>query len=151
MKLTIYTDGGARNNPGPAGIGVVIYKSDFGKSEFEKLGEYKEFIGEATNNQAEYRAVILAMERARELGGTELSFYLDSQLIVEQLNGNYQVKHKDLQPLFIKVYNLSMNFKKVSYQHVTRDKNKEADKLVNQAIDQALGIKRLKSKNQNAK
>lgn len=138
MKLTIFTDGGARGNPGPAGIGVVIFKSEFGRKDFEKLGEYKEFIGETTNNQAEYRALILGLERAQELGGTEIDMYLDSQLAVEQLNQNYKVKSMDLQPLFVKVWNLSINFKSVKYHHITRDKNKEADKLVNEAVDEAL-------------
>lgn len=138
MQLTIYTDGGARGNPGPAGIGVVIYKSELGKKEFEKLGEYKEYIGETTNNQAEYRAIILGLERAKELGGSEIDMYMDSQLAVEQLNQNYKVKNKELQPLFIKVWNLSIGFEKVKYHHITRDKNKEADSLVNEAIDEAL-------------
>ena len=138
MKLTIYTDGGARGNPGPAGIGAVIYKSELNKKNFEKLGEYKEYIGETTNNQAEYRALILALERAKELGGSELEVYMDSELIVKQMKQDYKVKNKELQPLFVKVWNLSIEFKSVKYHHITRDKNKEADALVNEAIDKAL-------------
>ena len=115
MKLTIYTDGGARGNPGPAGIGVVIYKSEFGKKDFEKLGEYKEYIGEATNNQAEYRALVLALERAKEIGGTELDVYMDSELIVKQMKQDYKVKNKELQPLFIRAWNLGIGFKNVKY------------------------------------
>jgi ribonuclease HI len=150
MKLSIYTDGGARGNPGPAGIGVVIYRFNPSVSvkkrgkkpqtlKWEKLGEYKEFIGETTNNQAEYRAVILGLERAKELGGSEIDMYMDSQLVSEQLNQKYKVKNKGLQPLFVKVWNLSIEFEKVKYHYIPRAKNKEADALVNEAIDQALG------------
>lgn len=92
-KLIIHTDGGARGNPGPAGIGVVIKKG------VETHG-FKKYIGETTNNQAEYRAVILALEKAKELGGEDLEFYLDSELVVKQLNREYRVKDADLAPLF---------------------------------------------------
>ena len=125
-KLTIYTDGGARGNPGPAGIGVHI----------KEVGDFKEYIGEATNNQAEYKAVVLALAKAKEEGGEELDFYLDSKLVVEQLNGNYKVKDQDLGKLFIKIFNLKQTFKKVTFTHVPREKNTEADKLVNEAIYQ---------------
>ena len=128
-KFIIYTDGGARGNPGPAGIGVFI----------KDVAEYKEYIGKATNNQAEYRAVILALEKAKELGGEELDFYLDSELVVKQIKREYKVKHPNLAPLFLKVWNLSMGFKKVSFTHVRREKNKQADRLVNEAIDEHLG------------
>ncbi|MFC1678556.1 ribonuclease HI family protein [Patescibacteria group bacterium] len=132
-KLTIYTDGGARGNPGPAGIGVVIYD----KNNY-KLAEIAEYIGETTNNQAEYRAVIAAIEKAKELGALELEFYLDSELVVKQLNQEFKIKNKDLAPLFVKIYNASLSFKKVTYQHIPREKNIEADRLVNLAIDNAL-------------
>lgn len=127
-KLTIYTDGGARGNPGPAGIGVFV----------KDVGEYKEYIGKTTNNQAEYKAVILALEKAKELGAEELDFFLDSELVVKQLKREYKVKHPDLAPLFLKVWNLSMGFKKVTFTHVRREQNKEADRLVNEAIDRHL-------------
>jgi len=129
-KLIIHTDGGARNNPGPAGIGAVIY--DEKKNIVKEISEY---IGEATNNQAEYKAVIRALEEAKKLGADELEFYLDSELVVRQLNREYKVKNKELAPLFMKVYNLSQGFKKISFQHVIRERNKEADALVNKAID----------------
>ncbi|OGF20143.1 hypothetical protein A3I35_00005, partial [Candidatus Falkowbacteria bacterium RIFCSPLOWO2_02_FULL_45_15] len=107
-KLIIHTDGGARNNPGPAGIGAVLY--DENKQVVKEISEY---IGEATNNQAEYKAVIRAMEEARKLNASELEFYLDSELVVKQLNREYKVKNKELAPLFMKVYNLSQGFRKV--------------------------------------
>lgn len=132
QKLQIYTDGGARGNPGPAGIGVVIW---FGN---ELAGRHKSYIGEATNNQAEYKAVILALLEAKKLGAEEAECFLDSELVVKQLNREYKVKDKDLAPLFVQVWNLSLGFKKVTFQHVPREKNKEADKLVNEAIDEAL-------------
>jgi len=131
-KLTIYTDGGARGNPGPAGIGAVI-KNEKG----EVVAEISEYIGEATNNQAEYKAAVAAIEKAKELDAEELDFFLDSELVVKQLNREYKVKNKELAPLFVRIYNVSMGFKKVTFKHVPREKNKEADKLVNQAIDSA--------------
>jgi len=129
-KLIIYTDGGARGNPGPGGIGAVIY--DENKS---KLTEISEYIGHATNNQAEYKAVIAALVKAKELGAVELEFYLDSELVVKQLKREYRVKNQDLAPLFLKIYNLEMDFKKISFKHIPREMNKEADALANQAMD----------------
>lgn len=127
-KATIHTDGGARGNPGPAGIGVVIEIND-------QQHKFKEYIGETTNNQAEYKAVILALEKAQELGAEEIDLFLDSELVQQQLTQKYKVKNKDLQPLFVKVWNLSQGFKKVKYVHVARNDNKLADKLVNEALD----------------
>jgi ribonuclease HI len=128
-KFKIFTDGGARGNPGPAGIGVFI----------EDVGEYKKYIGETTNNQAEYKAVILALEKAKDLGAEELDFYLDSELVVKQLKREYRVRDAGLAELFVKVWNLCTEFKKVSFTHVRRERNKEADRLVNEAIDQHAG------------
>lgn len=129
-KLIIYTDGGARGNPGPAGIGAVIYDENK-----KKIAEVSEFIGETTNNQAEYRAVVAAIAKAQKLGAQELDFYLDSELVVKQLNREYKVKNKELAPLFVKIYNACMEFKKVTFTHVVREMNKEADKLANDAMD----------------
>ncbi|MFH1427945.1 MAG: ribonuclease HI family protein [Patescibacteria group bacterium] len=129
-KLTIYTDGGARGNPGPAGIGAVIYDE-----KKEKIAEVAEYIGEATNNQAEYKAVIAALEKAKKLKAGEIEVYLDSELVCEQLNQRYRVKNKELAPLFVRVWNLSLGFKKISFGHIRREQNKEADLLVNKAID----------------
>lgn len=129
MKLTIYTDGGARGNPGPAGIGIVI------KSGGKTVKEYGEYIGRATNNQAEYKALISALESAEEMGAEEIDLNMDSELIVKQLKGEYKVRASELAPLFLKVHNLRAGFKKFSVRHIPREKNKEADKLVNEAID----------------
>ena len=139
-KLIIHTDGGARGNPGPAGIGVVIKKVGPSSAQgFGGQGEthgFKKYIGETTNNQAEYRAVILALEKAKELGGEELEFYLDSELVVKQLNREYRVKDAGLAPLFVEVWNRGLHFKKITWHHIRREYNKEADKLVNEALDE---------------
>ncbi len=130
MQLIIFTDGGARGNPGPAGAGIVI-KNAAG----ENLAAFGEYLGEMTNNQAEYRALIFALEKAKELGGAEIKCFSDSELMVKQLNYEYKMRNQELAPLFLKIHNLSSNFKKISFRHITRDKNKEADALVNQALD----------------
>ena len=132
-KFIIYTDGGARGNPGPAAAAFVIYGED-GKI-IEKDGKY---LGETTNNQAEYRAVILALERAKDLDAKEIDFYLDSELVVKQLNREYKVRDPDLAPLFLKIWNLSLGFKKITYTHVSRERNKEADATVNEILDKEL-------------
>jgi ribonuclease HI len=129
-KLFIYSDGGAKNNPGPAGIGVVIY--DRNNKLLQKLYKY---IGIATNNQAEYRAVILALETViNQYEPQEIEFFLDSQLVVEQLCGRYKVKNANITPLFQKAKELIAKIPKIRFEHITRDKNKIADALVNKAI-----------------
>lgn len=130
MNLIIYTDGGARGNPGPAGIGVAIYDSGM-----RPIAEVSKFLGVATNNQAEYQAVIAAFRKAAELGASELDFYLDSELVVKQLKREYKVKNKDLAPLFLTIHNLSLDFKRISYTHIPRERNQEADRLANEAMD----------------
>lgn len=132
-KLIIYTDGGARGNPGPAGIGGVLYNE-----KKEKIFDYGKYIGEATNNQAEYQSLLFALEQAKKHGAEEVICYLDSELVVKQMRGEYKVKDKDLGKIFIKIWNLSQGFKKISWHHVPREKNQEADALVNQALDEAL-------------
>jgi len=129
-KIKIFTDGGARGNPGPAAIGIVI-KDDKGKI----LKEYAEQIGETTNNQAEYKALVKGLELAKQFKPTEISCYLDSELVTKQMKQEYKVRDADLQPLFIKVWNAAMEFKKVNYQHIPRSLNKEADKLLNIELD----------------
>jgi|SRR3989338_941934 len=129
-KATIYTDGGARGNPGPAGIGAVL-KFDGQQKTFKK------FIGTATNNQAEYQAVILGLQKAKELGAEEVDVFLDSELVQQQLCQKYKVKNAELAPLFVQVWNLSIGFKKIKYIYIRRSDNKAADRLVNEAIDEA--------------
>lgn len=131
-KVVINTDGGARNNPGPAGIGVVIY------DENENILEtYKEYIGKATNNVAEYRAVIKGLERAKKYEPDEVEVRLDSELVKKQATGEYRCKDEVMKELLAQVRELSF-FKHVTFTHVKREKNKLADKLVNEALDEAL-------------
>ena len=134
QKLIIYTDGGARGNPGPAGVGVVIY--DENNKVVQELGEY---IGEQTNNQAEYKALILGLVRAKTLGAEELVCYLDSELVVKQMQGKYKVKNANMKPLYKEAVEMAGYFKQISYAHVVREKNTEADRLVNEAIDEEMG------------
>jgi len=132
MKLIINTDGGARGNPGPAGIGVVI-RDEQGSI----LAERNQYIGEATNNCAEYKALILALLAARDLGADHIQINMDSELIVRQMQGKYKIKEPSLKVLAAEVLGLTNNFKQVIFHHVPREQNKEADKLVNKAIDAA--------------
>ena len=129
-KIVIYSDGGARGNPGPAGIGAVLYDD-----ENNTIAEISEYIGETTNNQAEYKAMLAGIEKAKEFGVEDLTCYLDSELVVKQMKREYKVKNKDLAPLFVKAYNLSMGFKSIKFIHVRREKNKVADGLANLAMD----------------
>lgn len=129
-KLIIYTDGGSRGNPGPAGAGAIIYDE-----HHKVIFEISEFLGTTTNNQAEYRAILAAIKKAAALKATEVEFYLDSELAVKQLNREYKVKNKDLAPLFLAIYNLTLSFKKISFTHIPRERNSEADRLANEAMD----------------
>ena len=130
MKLIIYTDGGARGNPGPAAAGGVI-KDTTGKI----LAAYGEYLGKQTNNFAEYSALISGLKKAATLGAMEVDCILDSELIVKQMKREYKVKEPTLQKLFIQAYNATTLFKKVTFRHVPRAQNKEADKMVNEALD----------------
>ena len=135
MKLIIYTDGGARGNPGPAGIGVYITDA-----EGKMLEEHAVYLGVATNNQAEYKAVLLGLERALSLGATEVEVRADSELIIKQTTGLYKVKHPDLLPLHLELKNLETLLKNhVHFKHVRRERNKEADRLANEAMDRGMG------------
>ncbi len=134
QKVIIYTDGGARNNPGPAGAGAVIYDNE------RKLVEVKRYLGERTNNWAEYEAVILALTEAKKRGlaSREIEVRMDSELIQRQLTDEYQVKEETLWPQYMKVHNLIIaNFPHINFVHVPREENKDADRLVNEAIDGA--------------
>ena len=130
--LLIYTDGAARNNPGPAGLGVV-FLDESGKLRFS----CKKYIGQATNNQAEYQAVILALTKAKEFGPEKIQVFMDSKLVVEQVSGNFKIKNPDLKKLFWQIRDQILEFGgKVEFKYIPREKNKLADKLANQAIDE---------------
>lgn len=132
--LVINTDGGARGNPGPAGIGLVI-KSEAG----ELLYSHGAYIGDTTNNVAEYSALVKALEEALNLGGTAVRIQMDSELIVKQMTGVYKIKQPALQELAAKVELLLKKFQSHSFVHVRREFNKEADAKVNEALDAAVG------------
>ncbi len=135
-KLIVYTDGGARGNPGPAALGVVI--QDAKGSVIKKYGEV---LGVKTNNEAEYAAVVSALKKIKALYGKEktkkmaVEMRMDSEFVMKQLNGEYKIEEERLFPLFIKVWNLRMDFGKISFMHVPREKNREADRMVNEALD----------------
>jgi len=130
-KMKIFTDGGSRGNPGPAGVGAVLLD---GKNR--KISEVSEYIGEATNNVAEYVAVICALQEALRLQGKEITLNLDSQLVARQLKGEYKVKDRNIKKFFVIARNLLRSFNGVNIKEIPREKNKEADKLVNTALDQ---------------
>jgi len=137
-KLIIYTDGGSRGNPGPAALGIVIQDAS-GKT----VKEYGEALGVRTNNEAEYEAVIFALKKVKALFGKEktknmqLDVRMDSELVMKQLTGKYKIEEEKLFPLFIKIWNLKMDFGAIMFTHVPREKNKEADRMVNEALDSA--------------
>jgi ribonuclease HI len=130
MNFSLFSDGGSRGNPGPAGAGFALFDE-----KNTEIFAGKKFLGIATNNVAEYNALILGIEKAIEMGGKNLSCFLDSELIVKQLNGEYRVKHPDMKPLFAQVQTLKNHFQSVSFTHVRREKNKRADELANHAMD----------------
>jgi probable phosphoglycerate mutase len=130
--IIAYTDGGARGNPGPAGFGVRIERADG-----TLVDELHESIGIATNNVAEYRGLIAALEWARAHGETEVLVRSDSLLLVQQMLGNYKVKHPGLQPLYGKARLLAHDVGRVRYEHVRREANRHADRLANAAMDAA--------------
>jgi len=135
-KVIAYTDGGARGNPGPAGIGVQIQDSD-GKV----LKEVSKFLGNATNNFAEYNGVLVALQTLKAMFGKstremDVELRMDSELVKKQLNGEYQIKEPGLVPYFIEIHNLRVsNFPHLTLTHIPREKNKEADRLSNEAMD----------------
>lgn len=140
MEYVIYTDGGARGNPGPAACGFVVFKEGL-KPALVKKGVY---LGTLTNNQAEYWGVLHALQwfcpHKQELGATSLEFRLDSELLVNQLRGTYKVKSPILRDLVMQVKRLERDARvPIIYNHVPREQNKEADRLVNQALDHMLG------------
>src|SRR5687768_2586917 len=132
-KLIAYTDGGARGNPGPAGLGVYITDEDG-----NVLKEHSRYLGPQTNNYAEYMAIVDALTHAKEMGADEVDMRMDSELAVRQLNGIYKVRNPALGLLFVQVHNLRLGFRNVTFTHVRRERNKDADRLVNEAIDRHL-------------
>ena len=135
-KLIVYTDGGARGNPGPSAIGVVIQNE-----KGETLKKYAEVIGEGTNNEAEYAAVLFALKKLKHLFGKtktrqmSVEMRMDSELVASQLSGKYKVENKNLHEQFIKIWNVRMDFENLVFMHVPRSENKEADRLLNEALD----------------
>lgn len=129
-ELKIYTDGGSRGNPGPAAFGVAI-TDESGRV----LGKYSKYLGETTNNQAEYQAIHFALSKAKEMKANEVEIYSDSELIVNQLNQNYKIKNQDLGVWFLKIWNLRQEIGKVRFIYVPRSENREADRLVNRELD----------------
>ena len=127
---TIFTDGGARGNPGPAAAAGVILDA-----RGEVLAEVTDYLGETTNNVAEYRALIITLQRALELGCTRVAVKMDSELVVKQIAGLYRVKDAKMIPLHAEVRRLLGRFESQSVEHVTRASNKHADKLVNAVLD----------------
>ena len=144
-KITIYTDGGARGNPGPAAIGVAFLNE---KNQVFK--EYSHYLGDKlTNNEAEYQAVIFALKKFKLLFGkkvakvSEIELRSDSELLVKQLNGKYKIIDKRIQELFLEIWNLRLDFKKVKFNYISRNRNKLADSLVNQALDKKAKTQKL--------
>lgn len=144
-KFIIYTDGGSRGNPGKAGIGVVICNEK--DQEVKKYGEY---LGDnLTNNDAEYSAVIFALKKFKALFGkklaenTDVEIRADSELVVKQLNGQYRLENPKIQQFFIEIWNLKFDFQSVKFKHIPRERNREADRLVNEALDAEAGPQKL--------
>ena len=130
--MTIHTDGGSRGNPGPAAAGAVL------TSEGVVVATVSKYLGETTNNQAEYMGAVIGLEKAKELGVDEVELVMDSELVVKQLKREYKVKDKEIAKRFLEVWNLVVGFKSVTFRHVRREFNKEADAIVNACLDEQL-------------
>lgn len=144
-KIIMYTDGGSRGNPGKAAIGVV-----FCNEKGQVVKNYSEYLGDGlTNNDAEYKAVILGLKKFKALFGKELAknseieIRSDSELMVKQLNGEYKLQDPKIQQFFIEIWNLKLDFKIVKFKNIPREKNKEADRLVNMELDSQAGERKL--------
>ena len=133
-KLILYTDGASLGNPGRAGVGIIIYNQNR-----DVIRRMTEFIGINTNNVAEYMALIYALQEALYLKAKELSCFLDSELVVKQLEGSYKVKDSKLKPLYYQIKHLEKFFQKVSFSYISRDRNKEADKLAKESAKKKRG------------
>ncbi len=140
QKIIVYTDGGSRGNPGPAALGVVI-----ADEKGSTIKTYAKTLGRKTNNEAEYAALVFALEKVKALfgkekiGRMEVEIRMDSELAVKQLGHEYKMEEEKLQPLFMKVWNLTIDYGKVHFVHIPREKNREADRLVNDALDKEQG------------
>ncbi|MGA9522766.1 MAG: ribonuclease HI family protein [Myxococcaceae bacterium] len=132
-RIRVYSDGAARGNPGPAGAGAVLVAPD--GQVVDRLGKY---LGVQTNNFAEYMGLLLGLGRARELGVTDVEVYADSELMIRQLDGKYQVKSPTLRPLYEDARRLLKSFSRVKLVHVPRELNKPADEMSNRAIDERM-------------
>ena len=138
QKIITYTDGGSRGNPGEAALGVVICDE-----QGNIIKEYGERLGIKTNNEAEYSAIVSALKKVKALFGKEkakkieVEMRMDSELAMKQLSGQYKIESEKIIPHFIAIWNLRLDFARVTFSHVPREKNKEADKMVNEALDNA--------------
>jgi len=136
QKLVIYVDGGARGNPGPAALGVV-----FCDEKGKVLKKYSQYIGKASNNEAEYQGLIFALKKAKSLLGKEkikkipIEIRSDSELLIKQMRGEYKIKTPGIQSLFLTAWNLKIDFKNLKFSLIPREENKEADRLVNEMLD----------------
>ncbi|MEW6623547.1 MAG: ribonuclease HI family protein [Bacillota bacterium] len=137
MEVKVYTDGASRGNPGHAGIGIIILDADG-----HVLAEECDYIGQSTNNIAEYTAVIRGLKRAKVLGARSVNLFADSQLLVRQLTGQYKVKNEGLKPLYEQVRKLIDAFKSFNAIHIPREENKAADRLANKALDEFIKFSR---------
>ncbi len=133
ILINVYCDGASRGNPGDASIGVIAYTDS---TKEKVLFTISKAIGKETNNVAEWTALLFALEKCLELGEKEISVYLDSELVVKQMNGVYKTKHPDLIDIKKKVDKHKLEFSKIEFIHIPREKNKEADKLANRALDE---------------
>ncbi len=144
-KIIIYTDGGSRGNPGKAALGVVFYNE-----KEQVIKKYGEYLGDnLTNNEAEYSAVIFALKKFKALFGkavaeiSEVEIRSDSELLVKQMNGEYKLLDEKIQKFFIEIWNLKMDFKRVKFKTIPRERNREADKIVNETLDGNAGSQKL--------
>ena len=135
-KIIIYTDGGSRGNPGKAAAGVM-----FCNEKGQSIKEYSEYLGDnLTNNEAEYKAVVFALKKFKAVFGkklaknSEIEIRSDSELLVKQINAQYKILNENIQPLFLEIWNLKFDFKKLKFKQISRDKNKQADRLANEAL-----------------
>lgn len=137
QKVSVYSDGGARGNPGPAAVGILVLGE-----RGEVLARHRDYLGPTTNNVAEYCGIIGALKLAKKLGAEEVDAHLDSELVIRQLTGVYRIKEPHLRKLFDEVKSIESEFQKVTYTHLPRThaRIKQVDKLVNQALDEAMTV-----------